>query len=67
VIEASLGVPSGGVDRVGLLRYTWMVMRGEKSQTLMNHKAQEGTSSGEKSWALAHTGSGTLVGMFKLD
>jgi hypothetical protein len=44
-----------------------MVMHGEKSQTLVNHKAQEGASGGEKSQALAHTCGGTSVGTCKLD
>jgi hypothetical protein len=42
-------------------------MRREKSWTLAKHKAQEGDSGGEKSWALAHTSGGTSVGTCKLD
>jgi hypothetical protein len=44
-----------------------MVMQGEKSRALANHKAQEGTSCGEKSRALAHTSGERLVGTHKLD
>jgi hypothetical protein len=40
-----------------------MVMHGEKSWTLANHKA----SSGGKSWVLAHIGGGTSVGTCKRD